>query len=63
MAPTIETLIAARALQGAAGALLTPSSLAIIVAAFPQRERGKAIGSWTAWGGIAIDHRPARGRR
>jgi EmrB/QacA subfamily drug resistance transporter len=52
-APTIETLIAARALQGAAGALLTPSSLAIIVAAFSERERGAAIGSWTAWGGIA----------
>jgi EmrB/QacA subfamily drug resistance transporter len=53
LAPTIDTLIAARALQGAAGALLTPSSLAIIVAAFPPRERGAAIGSWTAWGGIA----------
>ncbi len=52
-APTIETLIAARALQGAAGALLTPSSLAIIVAAFSEKERGAAIGSWTAWGGIA----------
>jgi EmrB/QacA subfamily drug resistance transporter len=52
-APTIETLIAARALQGAAGALLVPSSLAIIVAAFSEHERGAAIGSWTAWGGIA----------
>src|SRR5919106_676097 len=51
--PTTEVLIAARALQGAAGALVTPSSLAIIVAAFEQRERGAAIGSWTAWGGIA----------
>jgi EmrB/QacA subfamily drug resistance transporter len=53
LAPTIETLIVARALQGAAGALLTPSSLAIIVAAFTEKERGAAIGSWTAWGGIA----------
>src|ERR671924_1286279 len=53
LAPTIEVLIAARALQGAAGALLTPSSLAIIVAAFSERERGAAIGSWTAWGGIS----------
>jgi EmrB/QacA subfamily drug resistance transporter len=53
LAPTIEVLIAARALQGAAGALVTPSSLAIIVAAFGPRERGAAIGSWTAWGGIA----------
>jgi EmrB/QacA subfamily drug resistance transporter len=53
LAPTIETLIAARALQGAAGALVTPSSLAIIVGAFSPSERGAAIGSWTAWGGIA----------
>jgi EmrB/QacA subfamily drug resistance transporter len=54
LAPTVEVLIAARALQGAAGALLTPSSLAIIVAAFAPKERGAAIGSWTAWGGIAF---------
>lgn len=61
VAPTVETLIAARALQGAAGALLAPSSLAIIVAAFSERERGKAIGSWTAWGGIAIIVGPLAG--
>ena len=53
LAPTMETLIAARALQGAAAALLTPSSLAIIVSAFPTEQRGPAIGTWTAWGGIA----------
>jgi EmrB/QacA subfamily drug resistance transporter len=53
LAPTIEVLIAARALQGAAGALLTPSSLAIIVAAFPLGQRAAAVGIWTAWGGIA----------
>jgi EmrB/QacA subfamily drug resistance transporter len=52
-APTMGVLIAARAFQGAAGALVTPSSLAIIVAAFPPKERGGAIGSWTAWGAIA----------
>lgn len=60
-APTVETLIAARALQGAAGALLTPSSLAIIAAAFSERERGAAIGSWTAWGGIAVIVGPLAG--
>ncbi|HSS73682.1 MAG TPA: MFS transporter [Gaiellaceae bacterium] len=53
LAPTIGVLIAARALQGAAGALLTPSSLAIIVMAFPAGQRAGAIGIWTAWGGIA----------
>jgi len=61
MAPTIETLIAARALQGAAGALVTPSSLAIIVGAFAPSERGAAIGSWTAWGGIAAIVGPLAG--
>ena len=61
LAPTIGFLIAARALQGAAGALLTPSSLAIIVAAFSPRERGAAIGSWTAWGGIAAIAGPLAG--
>ena len=60
-APTIEVLIAARALQGAAAALVTPSSLAIIVAAFAPKERGAAIGSWTAWGGIAAIVGPLAG--
>jgi EmrB/QacA subfamily drug resistance transporter len=61
LAPTIELLIGARALQGAAGALVTPSSLAIIVAAFGPSERGAAIGSWTAWGGIAAIAGPLAG--
>jgi EmrB/QacA subfamily drug resistance transporter len=61
LAPTIEVLIAARALQGAAGALLTPSALAIIVAAFPTGERAAAIGMWTAWGGIATIAGPLLG--
>jgi len=53
LAPTTGTLIVARGLQGAGGALLVPSSLAIIVAAFSAEERGAAIGMWTAWGAIA----------
>jgi EmrB/QacA subfamily drug resistance transporter len=53
IAPSIELLVAGRALQGVAGALLTPSALAVIIATFPEDERGPAIGSWTAWGGIA----------
>jgi MFS family permease len=44
--------VAARAVQGVFGALLVPSSLAVIVNTFPASERGKAIGSWTAWGAI-----------
>jgi EmrB/QacA subfamily drug resistance transporter len=49
MAPNGLVLVIARALQGAAGALLVPSSLAIIIATFPAAEQGKAIGRWTAW--------------
>src|SRR5207237_1410977 len=61
IAPSIEFLIACRALQGAFGALLTPSALAVIVAAFPREERGGAIGSWTAWSGIATVIGPLAG--
>ena len=52
VAPTIETLVVARALQGVAGAALTPAALAVIVSNFAPDERGKAVGAWTAWGGI-----------
>jgi EmrB/QacA subfamily drug resistance transporter len=52
VAPTIEMLVVARALQGVFGAVLTPAALATIVATFPPDERGKAVGAWTAWGGI-----------
>jgi EmrB/QacA subfamily drug resistance transporter len=61
LAPTIEVLIAARALQGAAAALMVPSSLAIIVATFAPDQRGAAIGTWTAWGGIAAIIGPLAG--
>ena len=54
LAPTIELLVVGRALQGVAGALLTPAALAVIVAVFPEDERGKAVGSWTAWGAIGV---------
>jgi EmrB/QacA subfamily drug resistance transporter len=52
LAPTVELLVVARALQGVFGALLTPAALAVIVATFPPDERGRAVGAWTAWGGI-----------
>jgi len=53
-APTVETLIVARGLQGVAGALLVPSSLALIIANFEGPAQGKAIGTWTAWTGISF---------
>src|SRR3954469_17366167 len=61
LAPTIEVLVAGRALQGVAGALLTPAALAVIVATFPPAERGKAVGTWTAWGGIGVVFGPLVG--
>lgn len=53
-APSGAVLIGARALQGVAGALLVPSSLAMIIDRFSGQAQGKAIGTWTAWTGIAF---------
>jgi EmrB/QacA subfamily drug resistance transporter len=61
LAPSIEVLVGARALQGMFGAALTPSALAVIVATFAPEERGAAIGSWTAWTGIAAVAGPLAG--
>ncbi|MGI9112722.1 MAG: DHA2 family efflux MFS transporter permease subunit [Gaiellaceae bacterium] len=62
IAPTIETLVAARAVQGVTSALLTPASLALIATTFEdEKERGAAIGTWTAWGGIAAVAGPIAG--
>jgi EmrB/QacA subfamily drug resistance transporter len=61
VAPTIEVLVAARALQGAFGALLVPSSLAIITSVFGPDERAAAIGSWTAGTSAAIALGPPLG--
>ena len=67
LAPGVGWLIAARALQGIGAALLVPGSLAILAASFPERERGRAIGTWSGFsamttaigpvlGGWVIDH-------
>jgi EmrB/QacA subfamily drug resistance transporter len=61
VAPTVGVLIGARALQGVAGALLVPGSLAIVAATFEGPARGKAVGTWTAWTGIATVIGPAGG--
>jgi EmrB/QacA subfamily drug resistance transporter len=61
LAPSVGFLVAARILQGAFGALLVPSTLAIIIATFPESERGAAIGSWTAWTGISTVVGPLAG--
>jgi EmrB/QacA subfamily drug resistance transporter len=61
IAPSTGVLIGARALQGLAGALLVPGSLAILAATFEGAERGRAVGTWTAWTGIATVIGPAGG--
>ncbi|HTU06894.1 MAG TPA: MFS transporter, partial [Trebonia sp.] len=52
-APGIGWLIAARAVQGAGGALMTPASLAIIEAAFAPGDRTRAIGTWAGFSGVS----------
>ncbi len=53
LAPNVELLVAARALQGVGGALLTPGSLAMIAGLFEGEERGRAIGLWSGLSGLA----------
>ncbi|MEU1123103.1 MFS transporter [Streptomyces sp. NPDC005899] len=52
IAPDADVLVAARALQGVGGALLTPGSLAIIQAGFHPDDRGRAVGLWSGFGGV-----------
>jgi EmrB/QacA subfamily drug resistance transporter len=61
VAPTSELLVAGRIVQGAAGALLVPSTLATIMVVFDEDERGRAIGTWTAWSGISTVIGPLAG--
>lgn len=52
LAPDATVLIAARALQGIGGALLTPGSLALIQASFHPDDRARAVGLWSGFGGV-----------
>ncbi|MEV5900996.1 MFS transporter [Streptomyces sp. NPDC052127] len=52
IAPNAGVLVAARALQGVGGALLTPGSLALIQASFHPEDRGRAVGLWSGFGGM-----------
>ena len=52
IAPNVELLVAARALQGIGGALLTPGSLAILQASFRPEDRARAIGVWSGVTGV-----------
>lgn len=61
IAPSGVVLVLARTVQGIGGALVTPSSLALIVAAFRGAAQTKAIGSWTAWSSAAVIAGPVVG--
>jgi len=54
IAPDAPALIVFRGVQGMAGALLTPASLAMLTATFSGTARGNAIGQWTSWTGISF---------
>lgn len=61
LSPNVEFLIAARAVQGIAGALLVPSSLALITSNFRGPAQAKAIGTWTGMTTIAMIAGPVIG--
>ena len=61
IAQTIAQLIALRAIQGVGAALLVPGSLALISAAYPERDRGRAIGTWSGFSGITAALGPILG--
>jgi EmrB/QacA subfamily drug resistance transporter len=54
VAPTMGLLIAARAVQGVGGAIVTPLTLTLLAAAFPPERRGLALGVWSGISGIAV---------
>jgi EmrB/QacA subfamily drug resistance transporter len=61
LAPSIEALIAARALQGIGGAIVTPLTLTILSDAFTAERRGVAIGAWSGIAGLAVAMGPLVG--
>jgi EmrB/QacA subfamily drug resistance transporter len=61
LAPELTLLVVLRAVQGAAGALLVPNSLAMLDTAFEGEERGAAIGQWAAWSAVSTAVGPFAG--
>jgi EmrB/QacA subfamily drug resistance transporter len=60
-APTVVWLVAARVVQGVAGALLVPASLAIVRAVFREADQGRAIGIWSGLSGVTTAVGPLLG--
>ena len=61
LAGSVRQLVIARAVQGVGAALLVPGSLAIISASFPEQERGRAIGTWSAFSAVTTALGPVVG--
>jgi EmrB/QacA subfamily drug resistance transporter len=61
LAPNAAVLVAARAVQGLGAAMLTPASLAVLNAAFPRNERGRAVGAWAGFGALTTAAGPVLG--
>jgi EmrB/QacA subfamily drug resistance transporter len=61
LAPGVGALVAMRLIQGAAGALLVPNSLAVLETVFEEAERGRAIGQWAGWSGASTALGPLLG--
>ena len=61
LAPSAETLIAFRLLQGLSAAMLMPNTLALVTGSFEGEARAAAIGAWSAWGGLAAAIGPVVG--
>ena len=61
LAPSMDWLIAARAVQGVGGALVTPLTLTLLSAAVPRERRGMALGAWSGIAGLAVAMGPLVG--
>ena len=61
LAPNMDVLIAARAIQGIGGAIVTPLTLTILSSAFPKEKRGLALGAWSGIAGLAVASGPLVG--
>jgi EmrB/QacA subfamily drug resistance transporter len=61
LAPTMDALIVARAIQGIGGAIVTPLTLTILSEAFPKEKRGLALGAWSGIAGLAVASGPLVG--